>query len=136
MKFKFIMFFAVVIFASAGAISAAQAQTDEIEKANVPFDFYAGGQRMPAGNYIVGVDLAAQMITLSDDSGENKMFIMGIHAGDGDDKSELVFKHSGNTYALEEVKSDVIDLTFHTTVPELAMESRTKLPPVEVALNR
>jgi hypothetical protein len=136
MKLKLIMFLAVMVFTSIGGISPAQAQSDETEKANVPFDFYAGGQKMPAGNYTISVDLGTHMITLSDDSDERKMFLIGTIAGDGDDNSELVFEHSGNTYALEEVKSDVVDLTFPTTVPERATESRMELPQVEVALNR
>ena len=136
MKFKRITFLAIPVFASACAISMAQAQTDEFEKADVPFDFYAGGQKMPPGNYLVGVDLETKMITLSNDSGEHKIFLMGIPAGDGDANTELVFKHSGNTYALKEVKSEEIDLTFRTRVPALAMESRMAVPEVEVAMSR
>ena len=137
MKLKVIMFLAVLVFGAVGSISSAQAQSDEIEKANVPFDFYAGAQKLPAGSYTLGVNLEHQMITLSDDSGERKMFLMGTLAGDGyDNKSELVFEHSGDTYALKEVKSDVTDLTFHTTVPNAAVESRMASPAVEVALNR
>lgn len=136
MKLKLIMFLAVLVFALAGGLSSAQAQTDEIETANIPFDFYAGGQNMPAGHYTIGVDLESQVITLSDDSGEHRMLLMGISAGDGDDKAELLFNHSGNTYALQEVKSDVINLTFNPRVPAQAMESRMALPEVEVALNR
>jgi hypothetical protein len=135
MKLK-IMFLAVMVFASIVSISSAQAQSDEIEKANVPFDFYAGGQKMPAGNYTISVDIETHTIALSDKSGEHKMFVMGTPAGDGDDNSELVFDHSGNTYSLEEVKSDVVDLTFTTKVPGLAMVSRMKLAQVEVAMNR
>ena len=91
---------------------------------------------MPAGNYIFGLDPQTKIITLRDDSDKHHMFLMGIPEAYGDDKSVLVFKHWGNTYALYELKSDVIDLTFHTTVPELALESRVELPQVEVALNR
>jgi hypothetical protein len=107
-----------------------------MEKANVPFDFYAGKHKMPAGDYTVRIYFEAQMILLSDASGEHKIFLSGIPEGDGSDKSELVFKHSGNTYALQEVKSDVIDLTFQTKVPEPAMESSVASPQVEVALNQ
>ncbi len=113
MKVKVMVFLAVMVVASIGGISSAQAQSNAVEKANVPFDFYAGGEMLPAGTYTVGVDLEDDLITLSDNSGDRKMFLTGIPAGDGADTSELVFDHSGNTYALKEVKSDVIDLTFH-----------------------
>jgi hypothetical protein len=138
MKLKPIMFLAVMVFASIGSISSAYAQSDidEIEKANIPFDFYAGGHKMPAGKYTLGIDVESQMITLRDESGKHQMFLNGIADEGAYDKPELLFEHSGETYALKEVKSDVLDLTFRTKVPAPAMESRTALPPVEVALNR
>jgi hypothetical protein len=136
MKFKCITFLAILVFASAGAISIAQAQSDELEKANVPFDFYAGGQKMPAGNYTIAVDLETKMITLSNDSGEHKIFLIGIPTGDGGAHTELIFEHSGNTYALNEVESEDIDLMFQTKVPALALESRMDMPEVKVAMNR
>jgi hypothetical protein len=48
----------------------------------------------------------------------------------------LVFKHSGNVYALQELKSDAYDWVFQTRVPEPAMERRSTSSQVEVALNR
>ena len=136
MKLKFVVFLALAMFASIGGIPLAQAQPDETDRANVPFDFHAKGQKMQAGDYIITVDVLAKMIKLSDASGEHTIYLMGIPADGGSDKPELVFNHSGDTYALKEVKSNVIDLTFHTRVPEQAMESRVATPQVEVALNR
>ena len=135
MKLKLIMFCAVMVFASSGGIFSAQARSDEIQEPNVPFDLHTGGQEMAAGNYTISVDPGTQMITLSDGSDERKMFLIGI-AGDGDQYSDLGFDHSANTRFLEDVLSDVVDLTFHTKVPEPAMESRMELPQVKVALNR
>jgi hypothetical protein len=136
MKLKLIMFAAVLAFASAGAVGSAQAQTyDEIETATVPFAFYAGTQEMPAGNYRIGIVFETRLITLSNDSGQ-AIFLTGIPAGEGADLSELLFLHSGDTYALKEVKSEEIDLTFQTKVPALVNESRLVLPEVVVALNR
>jgi hypothetical protein len=136
MKSKLIMFIAALVLASFGGFGSAQAQTaDETETANIPFAFYAGGQKMPAGNYLVGIDLENQLITLRGDSGQ-EIFVVGTPTGDAADNPELVFKHSGNTYALMEVKSDETDLTFNTRVPSLAMESSLALPQVEVALTR
>jgi hypothetical protein len=136
MKLNLIMFAAVLAFASAGAVGSAQAQAyDEVETATVPFAFYAGKQEMPAGNYRIGVDLETRLIRLSNDSGQ-AMFLTGIPAGEGEDLSELVFTHSGDTYALKEVKSEEIDLTFNTRVPAFANESRVEFPEVVVALNR
>lgn len=136
MKSKLIMFAAVLAFASAGVVGSAQAQTyDEVETATVPFAFYAGTREMPAGNYRIGLDFETRLITLSNDSGQT-MFLAGIPAGESADLSELLFTHSGDTYALKEVKSTEIDLTFNTKAPGLANESRLEAPEVVVALNR
>ena len=136
MKLKLMMSYAVVALALLTGISSAQAQADEIEKANVPFDFYAGGQKMPAGTYMIWADLESNTIRISNAAGDKSIFVMGIPAGDGYDKSDLVFDHSGNTYTLEEVRSDLIDLTFATSMPKEVTESRLASPTVEIALNR
>jgi hypothetical protein len=47
-----------------------------------------------------------------------------------------VFKHSGDVYALEELKSDAYNWVFQTWVPVPPIESRNALSHVEVALNR
>ena len=92
---------------------------------------------MPAGHYTIGLDLRSKIITLRDDSGHN-MFLMGTPDGDPNNKSELVFEHSGDVYALKELKSDVIDidLTFPTRVSKQETASRISPSRVEVALNR
>jgi hypothetical protein len=136
MKLKVTISCAVLALGLLIGISSAQAQVDEIERANIPFDFYAGGQKMPAGTYMIWADVEAKTIRISNASGDKSIFLMGIPAGDGYDKSELVFDHSGSTYALEEVKSDLIDLTFATSMPQEVTEGRLALPTVEVALNR
>jgi hypothetical protein len=138
MNSKIIMFLAILVAASAGVVGSAQAQTDGTEIANVPFDFYAGGQKMPAGKYTIGIDVEGERITLRDASGQHGMFLMGIPEGDADNKSELVFEHTGDVYALKEVKSDVIEfgLAFYTKVSGQATASRISPSQVEVALNR
>jgi hypothetical protein len=136
MNLKFIPLFSVLVFASVGIGGLAHAQDDETEKANIPFDFYVGARKMPAGHYNIGIDLERQMITFTDESGKHKMFLMGTLGDVGDGKSLLVFKHLGNVYALDELKSDAIDWVFQTRVPVLAMESRNTSSQVEVALNR
>jgi len=137
MKSTIIMFLAVLVAVSAGVVGTAHAETDGTEIATVPFDFYAGGQKMPAGHYTIGLDFKSKIITLRDDVGHN-MFLMGTPGGDSNNKSELVFEHSGDFYALKELKSDVIDfdLTFPTRMPKQETASRISPSRVEVALNR
>jgi hypothetical protein len=135
MKLKLITWFAVLVFASVNIVGLAHAQDDETVKANIPFDFYAGKQRMLAGSYRIGINLETDVISFTDESG-HRMFLMGTVAEEADGRSLLVFTHSENAYALEELKSDAYDWVFQTRVPEPAMESHSTSSQVEVALNR
>ena len=132
---KLITLFAVLVFASVGIVGLAHAQGDETVKANIPFDFYAGKQRMLAGSYRIRINLETDVISLTDESG-HRMFLMGTVAEEADGRSLLVFTHAENTYAPEELKSDAYDFVFQTRVPEPAMESHSTSSQVEVALNR
>jgi hypothetical protein len=136
MNLKFIVLLSVLAFASEGIVGLAHAQDDETEKANIPFDFYVGTQKMPAGSYGIGINRETDVISFTDESGKHRMFLVGIAAEEGDGRSLLVFEHSENAYALEELKSDAYDWVFHTWVPVPAMESRNASSQVEVALNR
>jgi len=133
MNLKFIALFAVLVFASVGIVGLAHAQDDETEKANIPFDFYAGTQKMPAGSYRIGINHETDVISFTDESGKHRMFLMGTAAEEGDGRSLLVFEHSENAYTLEELKSDAYDWVFQTRVPVSAVESRSTSSQVEVA---
>jgi hypothetical protein len=132
---KLIALFSVLVFASVGIVGVAHAQDDETIKANLPFDFYAGKQKMPAGSYSIGINLETDVISFTDESG-HRMFLMGTVAEEADGRSLLVFTHSENAYALEELKSDAYDWVFRTRVPEPAMQSHNTSSRVGVALNR
>jgi hypothetical protein len=90
---------------------------------------------MVAGSYRIGINLETDVISFTDESG-HWMFLMGTVAEEADGKSLLVFTHSENAYALEELKSDAYDWVFQTRVPEPAKESRSTSSQVEVALDR
>src|SRR5256885_789392 len=101
MKLNLIVLFTALVFVLMVGVCSAYAQNGEVEKANVPFDFYAGDQRMPAGTYYIGLDLASDIIPISDNAGQRKVFLMGIRFDNGGDKSELVFDHLGDSYFLK-----------------------------------
>src|ERR1700747_1418103 len=125
MKLKLITFFAVLVFAvSGGIVGVAHAQDDETVKANIPFDFYAGKQKMPAGSYRIGINLGTELISFTDESGKHKIFLIGTSGDIGNGKSLLVFKHSGDVYALEELKSDAFSWVFQTWLPVPPIERR------------
>lgn len=135
MKLKFITLFTVLILASMAFVGLAHAQDDEAVKACIPFDFYAGKQKMETGCYRIGIDLDKGMISFTDDSRKHKIFLMAISGDEGNGKSLLIFKHAGDVYALEELKSDAYDWAFQTWMPVEQIESRNPSSQVEVALN-
>jgi len=128
MKFKLIHHSILAIALSLVSLSSAHAQADQVETANIPFDFYAGNQNIPAGVYSIELDLQGNIITLRDNSG-HAAFLMGVPAGDdGDYQSELVFDHAGDSYFLREVKSDVLDVSFPITNARAASTESAKIP--------
>ena len=100
MKLKFITLFAVLVFASVEIVGVVHAQDDETVKANIPFDFYAGKQKMPAGSYRIGINLETDVISFTDESG-HRMFLIGTAARRSDGKTAAECStHSENAYAL------------------------------------
>jgi hypothetical protein len=112
MKLKFIILPALAFFMSIVGISSAHAQIDRREKADIPFDFYAGGQQLPAGTYNIGIDVTNDIVAISDDSGRHTVLLVGSSAEAVSNNPELVFDHSGDTYSLREIESDLINLDF------------------------
>ena len=141
MKLKLIILFAALVFVPMVGVCSAHAQNGEVGKANVSFDFY-GDRRMPAGTYYIGLDLANNIITISDNAGQRKVFLMGICFDNGGDKSELVFDHLGNDTRRLMGENDIFFLesicghcgfkTVATSTHELLddeQQHRTKCPP-------
>jgi hypothetical protein len=115
----------------------AQVQLDQTVVANVPFDFYAGNQEMPAGTYEVRFDPGSDLILMSDRSKQHEGFLMGTRESDGaPDISELVFDHTGSDYYLKGMKSYSVDLSFHVNRSESSAALKNRPTQVEVALNR
>jgi hypothetical protein len=87
--------------------NSAFAQSGSPVSVSVPFDFYVGNKRMPAGNYqISSVNRASFLIR--DTTGENiKMLVhapLVVEAGAGKvTRESLVFNRYGNQYFLREV---------------------------------
>jgi len=125
MKLKHIVPFATVAFVAIIGVCPARAQSDEIEIANIPFEFYAGTQKMPVGTYYFALDLATHTITVSDSVGHNHRFLMGIPAGDGSNKTALLFDRLGSSYFLEEFESNLQDVSFPVQKAESSKVSHT-----------
>jgi hypothetical protein len=130
-------FLAVLTFVSIGGVSLARAQSvDETDIAVIPFDFYAGGQKMPAGKYTIGINLEQHTIEITDYAKKKSVFVLGTPAGDGQSEWQLVFQKVGDNYALDEMKSDLVDIGFHSDLPAGVMVGQISSPQrIEVALN-
>ena len=115
MKFKLMMFSAVAFFATLMVITPAHAQIDQTEKVDIPFDFYAGGKQMPAGTYNIGIDVVNDFIAISDNSGQHQVMLLGSSTDGPSDKAELVFDHTGDSFYLKQLDSNLIDLGFSET---------------------
>jgi len=111
MKLKFILFSVFAVVLSAGSLSSAFAETDEVERVDVPFDFYAGSTKMPAGTYTVGLDVQSDTLKVSNISGMSGVLLLGSPASGTGTKTQLVFDRSGDTYLLKELDNNLLNLS-------------------------
>jgi hypothetical protein len=118
----------------------ASAQTDQRVKADVPFAFQAGDKQLPAGTYIIGMDLknGFASVTTSDGVGEVVMLANTVGTGDGID-AKLVFDKVGDSYLLRDVEAPGLAMTFDFKKAEHGREasnSSSNPTPVTVAAVR
>jgi len=135
MKMKFMMFALVPLF-SLLTLNASAQEFEAVAKANIPFAFYAGRQKMPAGTYTVGVNLQNELTLLTNRSGNQGIFLPGILVDNGGAETALVFEHTGDIYLLKELKSELLNVAFSTKKPADAAATNEASSQVEVALNR
>jgi hypothetical protein len=136
MKLKCMLTFATLVLATTVGVRSAHAESSEIEKANIPFDFYAGNQKMPAGTYYFALDLTAETVMISDNTGHYLRFLSGSPAGQGGDKWALVFDHVGKSYFLKEFESDLQDVSFSVKKTENSKGTNTASTHVVVSVTR
>ena len=84
---------------------AVYAQTMAAAKANIPFDFQAGGVTLPAGTYTVKTDITPGIVLLSNFAGKKSVMLLthGIGTARQDGESKLVFNRYGEKYFLLQV---------------------------------
>ena len=133
MKLKFIIFSVFALVLSLGSLSSAYAEIDEVEQADVPFDFYAGSTKMPAGTYNIGIDAQSDTIKVSDASGKNGVLLLGAPADGTGTKTQLVFDRSGDTYLLREVDNNLLNLSVSEN--KLARNSGAETSRVNIPTN-
>ena len=134
MKSKILMLFAVGLL-SIITVGVAHAETGEMAKANIPFDFYAGNTMMPAGTYTIGFDSLNKVAIIRDDTDRHEMFLLGMASEQGTDTPKLVFDHLGNSYFLRNLEAFETDVSFPVPKAEMKLARGGSLNEVVVAMN-
>ena len=116
-KLMALTFFAVALT----GVALAEDSTYKV-RANIPFSFYAGSQLLPAGEYIIVVNLEDHAITIGQKATGSRSFLLGSSDDSSrDDRTVLTFKLAGDTYALRELQAPDLGLCFKAKAPQLAM---------------
>jgi hypothetical protein len=106
-------FVALVVFVMAIAgLSVAQDSTYRVT-ANVPFDFYAGDQQLPAGMYQFEVNYETHAVVLRDRATGHSYALLA-HPADGERGGEAVvdFDVIGGRHTLADLKTASAGVTF------------------------
>src|SRR5262249_17863513 len=116
-------------------VQLAQAQSDETIRCDVPFDFYAGTQSLPAGTYYLKFDLGSTNVQISDES-SHSMFLMKTDFDDSKSSiPALLFDHAGNNYFLRAIQTRDGDINFAVKNAEQRLAMNASPTPVVVAAN-
>ncbi|MEO8660367.1 MAG: hypothetical protein ABI693_17995 [Bryobacteraceae bacterium] len=103
MKHRMIQMALLVATAAAGSLASAQSVPDL--RVNIPFEFHAAGQSLPAGVYFVTIDGNYRQVDMHSING-HKIFLTAKPGDDAvRDRSSLVFHRYGDTYFLHEIRS-------------------------------
>ena len=103
-----VLFTLICIF---GLGLSARAQEQDTVVTNVPFDFIAGGQELPAGSYTVmrvrPSSGSRELKISSYETGASVFVIPTVFDDVQSDKAQLNFERLGDTYVLSAIKTQV-----------------------------
>ena len=108
MKHNFMRFSVVFGAVAFLTITSAQAQQSEKLSVTIPFDYYAGGKVLPAGDYIVSDGIATGVVMLrSRTQGQAVMLpTHNVASARPQNNAKLIFHRYGNRYFLSEIWSE------------------------------
>jgi hypothetical protein len=114
--------------AAAALTGVALAQdTAQMVRANIPFDFYAGGKLLPAGEYSISVNLEHSLVTIEQKtSGMGLLLLSFADDSSRDDRTVLIFKLVGGEYALRELQGPALGLSFNAKGPRSATKAQNQ----------
>jgi len=106
-SFQMLSFFTALLFALTIHPAKAHAQIIGELEVTVPFQFYAGNAKLPAGKYILHMldnsDLRIMEISTADGSTSALFEVEDAEANAAPPRSELIFNKYGNRYFLARV---------------------------------
>ena len=128
-------FVVLVVFAMAlTGLSLAQDDTYRVT-ANIPFDFYAGDQQLPAGTYLFNVNCGDHSVTLRNhDTGRSYAVLARPGDGEGVGEAIVEFGVIGNTHMLADLKTASTGVNFSESKVLLASAQRSGSVAIVAAL--
>jgi len=96
-KFSFGLF---LLFASTMLPAMASAETRPLEKAEIPFSFYADNIQMPAGSYTIEVSDDQRELLLRNEDGSANAFVLDFPGDSSPATASIRFDKVGETYFL------------------------------------
>jgi hypothetical protein len=137
--FHLLSVFVALVFALTIHPAKARAQIIGELEVNVPFQFYAGNAKLPAGKYILHMldnsDLTAMEISSADGSTSALFEVQDAEANSVPPKNELIFNKYGNRYFLARVfdegnpdGSRVPESKYEKRVSQAATEAQEHVP--------
>jgi hypothetical protein len=119
-------FVVLVVFAMAlTGLCLAQDDTYRM-RANIPFDFYAGDQQLPAGVYLLNVSYDTHAVTLRNQATGRTYSLLAVPA-DGEKSREAVveFDVVGNNHVLADLKTANTGVNFSESKRVVTTAQRT-----------
>lgn len=119
---------ALALFAAA-LTGVALAQNDiPLGRASIPFDFYAGGKLLHAGEYTISANLNDRVVIIQEKASGRTCFLMGEpDERSRDDRTVLTFKLArGDVYALRELQGADLGVSFIANEPQRAMRGQNQ----------
>ena len=138
-SFQMLSLFIALTFALTIHPPIAHAQIIGELEVTVPFQFYAGNAKLPAGRYILHMldnsDQRIMEISTADGSTSALFEVEDAEANSAPPKSELIFNKYGNRYFLDKVfdegspsGSQVLESRYEKRISEAAAEGQEHVP--------
>jgi hypothetical protein len=113
---------ALALLAVAFSGAALAQNSAHLVRANIPFNFSAGGQMLPAGEYTISINPENHIVMIGKANGGGSFLLASPADGSRDDRTVLVFRLvDGESYALRELRGPDLGLSFSAKGAKHAM---------------